>query len=88
MNRARNLFEQVKELNELFEKQPASVVKPERYLRSAHPESVTPTLGKSMTEETLVVVEEDEPVDPTSFFDPVNILDKLPKNFYDDLVFI
>jgi hypothetical protein len=41
-----------------------------------------------MTEETLVVDNEmeEEATSKLDLFDPVNILDKLPKNFYDDLV--
>jgi hypothetical protein len=43
-------------------------------------------MEKSHTEETLVLDEPDT-VDPLSFIDPVNVLDKLPKNFYEDMVF-
>ncbi len=60
---------------------------PERFLRSAQG-TEQKAMGKSMTAETLVAEYEVEEVvnDPRDFIDPVKILDKLPKNFYDDLV--
>ncbi len=70
---------------------PEGAPQPERFLRSAKSKApIEPKgMGKSMTEETLVVeneMEEEEAPSKLDFFDPVNILDKLPKNFYDDLV--
>lgn len=84
---------QLKDLMDLLESQTLAPPQPERFLRSAkQKESLEPkAMGKSMTEETLVVdhemeEEEEQVASKQDFFDPVNILDKLPKNFYDDLV--
>jgi hypothetical protein len=41
-----------------------------------------------LTQETLVAAEESDPeqFDTNSLIDPVNVLDKLPKNLYDNMV--
>jgi hypothetical protein len=77
-------------LNELFESAELEPAKPQRLLRSAQLQSQSVdqeygTMEKSMTAETLVAYET-ETIDPLSFIDPVNVLDKIPKDFYDNLV--
>lgn len=48
-------------------------------------ESLEVNDGNEIVEETAQEIEE-EVIDPNQFLDPVNVLDKLPKNFYDDLL--
>lgn len=59
-----------------------------RFTRSNRQDASTPTLGKSMTQETLVGEEsgEIEPFDSNMLIEPVNVLDKLSKNLYDNMV--
>ncbi len=57
-----------------------------RFKRSRKDTS-TPTLEKSMTQETLVGDDNaEEQFDPNSLIEPVNVLDKLPKDLYENLV--
>lgn len=79
----------LKELNQAFEKTSYGSQKATRFSRSSRQDSSTPTLGKSMTQETLVGEEsgEVERFDPSSLIEPVNILDKMPKDLYDNMVY-
>ena len=79
-------------MNELFESAELEPAKAQRLLRSAqlHSQPEDQEYGameKSMTAETLVAPAEMETIDPMSLVDPVNVLDKIPKDFYDNLVY-
>lgn len=72
----------------MFENASYGSQKATRHTRSSRQDSSTPTLGKSMTQETLVGEEsgEVEQFDTSSLIEPVNVLDKLPKDIYDNMV--
>lgn len=78
----------MKELNHVFENTEYGSQKPTRFTRSNRKESSTPTLEKSMTQETLVGEDnaQVDEFDPNSLIEPVNVLEKLPKDLYDNLV--
>ena len=82
------LIVQLKELTQVFESTGYGSQKATRFTRSNRNESSTPTLEKSMTQETLVEGGDGdvEQFDPTSLIDPVNVLEKLPKDLYDNMV--
>lgn len=79
---------QIKELNEQFEKLPQEKAIPERLLRSEQVKLQEPggpvADGEAAGDATDSPAEE-APVDAYDLADPVNILDKLPKGFYEQL---
>ncbi|KAJ3032355.1 Microtubule-associated protein, microtubule dynamics during spindle orientation, partial [Rhizophlyctis rosea] len=83
---------QLKELNEQFETLPNERPIPDRLLRSeqAKIEANRGQMGDSTNEASHggqddAAAQEPEDIDPYDLADPINILDKLPKNFYEDL---
>ncbi|KAI9105402.1 hypothetical protein DFS34DRAFT_7380 [Phlyctochytrium arcticum] len=80
---------QLKELKEQFENLPQERPTAERLIRSEQnnvPESGEVDGGEVDAKEMDgAAVEEPEPIDAFDLADPVNILDKLPKNFYTEL---
>ncbi|KAI9009704.1 armadillo-type protein [Gaertneriomyces semiglobifer] len=80
---------QIKELQDTFANLPAERAMPTRLIRSeqAKVQSAGPvedqTVDQGFVEEDAA--QEPEPIDPYDLADPINILDKIPKNFYDQL---
>ncbi|TPX69294.1 hypothetical protein SpCBS45565_g02541 [Spizellomyces sp. 'palustris'] len=80
---------QIKELHDQFDKLPQERATPERLIRSeqAKIQAQGPAAdGDEGAGESINGVDDaPEPVDAYDLADPVNILDKLPKNFYEQL---
>ncbi|KAJ3047272.1 Microtubule-associated protein, microtubule dynamics during spindle orientation, partial [Quaeritorhiza haematococci] len=75
----------LKELNEEFEKLPAERPKPERLLRSEQ-QRIQAMGGVDAAGDGADGAEaEPEPVDPFDLADAVNVLDRMPKGFYESL---
>ncbi|KAI8849851.1 armadillo-type protein [Chytridium lagenaria] len=77
---------QLKDLAELFESLPQDRPKPERLIRAE--QAKREAVGYVAEEEVGPVradEPEPEPVDPFDISDPVNVLDKLPPKFYEEL---
>ncbi|KAJ3195013.1 Microtubule-associated protein, microtubule dynamics during spindle orientation [Irineochytrium annulatum] len=76
---------QIKELNELFESLTPDRPVPERYVRAEQiKRAEAGPLPEDAVESEIVEVEA-EPVDQFDISDPVNVLDKMPPKFYDEL---
>ncbi len=86
-------FSQLKELNELFEQAGSERAQPERLVRSEIlkrqaadyvPEAAPAISDATGSQQSVAAVE--EVVDAFDLADPVAVLDKMPKDFYDQLV--
>ncbi|KAJ3162133.1 Microtubule-associated protein, microtubule dynamics during spindle orientation [Geranomyces michiganensis] len=80
---------QTKELQEQFDALPQVKAIPERLLRSEQARIQSQPPAEENIDESgagdAPTAEEPEPLDAYALAEPVNILDKLPKNFYDQL---
>ncbi|KAK9721017.1 hypothetical protein K7432_003762 [Basidiobolus ranarum] len=74
---------QIKELNEAFEQLPSEKPSPERLLRSEQNESSNGSV-EDIKDDPTVASEEPE-VDAYSLADPVDVLSKIPSDFYTNL---
>nr|KAJ3421325.1 Microtubule-associated protein, microtubule dynamics during spindle orientation [Polyrhizophydium stewartii] len=75
---------QLKELSALFEQEQGGRPAPKRYRRVDAPKAAAAEAAAAGGG-PADAVEQEEPVDDLQFFDPVNVLDKLPKNFYTEI---
>ncbi|KAJ3412335.1 Microtubule-associated protein, microtubule dynamics during spindle orientation [Chytridiales sp. JEL 0842] len=78
---------QLKELNEMFESLPPGRAAAERFVRSEQAKREDPSYlnDAAAGADNAVPEAEPEPIDPFDISDPVNVLDKLPAKFYDEL---
>ncbi|KAJ3269472.1 hypothetical protein HDU76_011292, partial [Blyttiomyces sp. JEL0837] len=79
---------QLKELNDMFEQMPSERAVPERLVRAEQAKREAAG-GQGFADDANdagpAAKAEPEPVDPFDLADPVNVLDKLPAKFYDEL---
>ena len=83
------LFPQMKELEEAWSALPGDPAVPTRLLRSqqqSQAAAVLPTGAEGGGQEAGVVPTVVEAVDPYEFLDPVDMLEQMPKDFYEQLV--
>ncbi|KAJ3104241.1 Microtubule-associated protein, microtubule dynamics during spindle orientation [Phlyctochytrium planicorne] len=76
---------QLKELNDLFQSLPEERAKAERLIRSEQAKREAPGFVPEEEPGQPVQEAEPEPVDPFDLADPVNVLDKMPPKFYEEL---
>ncbi|KAI8822123.1 armadillo-type protein, partial [Fimicolochytrium jonesii] len=78
---------QLKELTEQFAAASTDKATPERLLRSEQVKATVPQVDEDLNgdPDDAEATEEPDAAEPLDLFDPVNVLDKLPKDFYEQL---